>query len=167
MTYYKDNKTTTTNLSVMGLQKQKLKDQFQMKTEIQASDMKLSLWWQHHDDQRNTNIYAICTKVWRTFKMQWKNENEKKSSKKSRLSIVKKQLKNLKQFLIKSEFDFSDNEPSVMKCRKSRWKTCPDVIEGNLYSSEIKKIFNVKNSMNCTSKNAIYMQYAFLFLDML
>ena len=68
----------------------------------------------------------------------------------------KRQPKNLKRILTKSKFDSQGETPGVRKCRRSRCKTCPDLIEGTNITFNNGKKFLVKTNMTCISKNVVY-----------
>jgi len=67
----------------------------------------------------------------------------------------KRQLPNLRSLLIKSEFNETNIVPSVSKCNEPRCALCKYIIEGS--SLKIKnKVFHIRENMNCTVKNVIY-----------
>ena len=67
----------------------------------------------------------------------------------------KRQLPNLKRLLTKSTFTETNISPSVSKCNEPRCGLCNYIIEGS--SIKLKdKIFHIKESMNCTVRNVLY-----------
>ena len=74
---------------------------------------------------------------------------------KTKFIKCKRQLPNLKRILIKSEFNETEISPSVSKCNDPRCALCKYILEGS--SLKIKdKLFHIKESMDCTIQNVIY-----------
>ncbi|MCG8076000.1 MAG: GIY-YIG nuclease family protein, partial [Candidatus Thiodiazotropha taylori] len=67
----------------------------------------------------------------------------------------KRQLPNLKRMLIKSDFNETNTPPSVSKCNEPRCGLCKFIIEGSTLQLK-NKTFRVKENMNCTVKNVLY-----------
>ena len=67
----------------------------------------------------------------------------------------KRQLPNLKRLLTKSQFSETDVIPCVKKCNEPRCGLCSFIIEGNSLKLGDKS-FHVKESMDCTVQNVLY-----------
>ena len=67
----------------------------------------------------------------------------------------KRQLQNLKRLLVKSEFKGINILPSVSKCNEPRCALCNYIIEGSSLKTN-NKGFHVKENINCTIKNVLY-----------
>ena len=67
----------------------------------------------------------------------------------------KRQLPNLRRILMKSEFNENNTPPCVSKCNESRCGLCKSIIEGSCLNSN-DKTFHVKENMNCTVRNYLY-----------
>ncbi|MCG7874810.1 MAG: GIY-YIG nuclease family protein [Candidatus Thiodiazotropha endolucinida] len=67
----------------------------------------------------------------------------------------KRQLPNLRRILINSEFRENKTQPCVSKCNEPRCGLCKNIIEGS--SLQLKqKTFHVREDMNCTVQNVLY-----------
>ena len=75
---------------------------------------------------------------------------------KKKIINSKRQPKNLKRILTSSRFDFNEIKPSVQRCSDKRCRTCPSLIEGNLFTFKNGKQFSVKQNISCKTKNVIY-----------
>ena len=85
-----------------------------------------------------------------------RSETMKTVLQKKNIINSKRQPKNLKRILTSSKFETQQQTPGVTKCRRSRCKTCPDLIEGTHVTFNNGKTFHVKANMSCTTKNVIY-----------
>ena len=67
----------------------------------------------------------------------------------------KRQLPNLRRILINSEFHENTTSPCVSKCNEPRCGLCKNIIEGSRLKIK-SKTFHVRENMNCTVKNVLY-----------
>ena len=67
----------------------------------------------------------------------------------------KRQLSNLRRILMKSEFTENNTPPCVSKCNEPRCGLCKSIIEGSCLKLK-DKTFHVKENMNCTVRNVLY-----------
>ena len=67
----------------------------------------------------------------------------------------KRQLPNLRRILMKSEFNENNTPPCVSKCNEPRCGLCKSIIEGSCLKLK-DKTFHVKEHMNCTVRNVLY-----------
>ena len=74
---------------------------------------------------------------------------------KTKIIKSKRQLPNLKRLLTKSEFHENCGTPSVKKCKEPRCGLCEYIIEGSTLHVGTKS-FHVKESMDCTVNNVLY-----------
>ena len=83
------------------------------------------------------------------------NQTMNKIINKTKVIKCKRQLKNLKQILVKSEFKETSTPPSVSKCNEPRCGLCSFIIEGEKLLLN-NKTFHVRENMDCTVKNVLY-----------
>ena len=67
----------------------------------------------------------------------------------------KRHLPNLRRILMKSEFNENNTPPCVSKCNEPRCGLCKSIIEGSCLKLK-DKTFHVKENMNCTVRNVLY-----------
>ena len=67
----------------------------------------------------------------------------------------KRQLPNLIRILINSEFHDNTTSPCVSKCNEPRCGLCKNIIEGSCLKLK-SKTCQVKEDMNCTVRNVLY-----------
>ena len=75
--------------------------------------------------------------------------------KNTKLIKGERQLPNLRRILMKSEFNENNTPPYVSKCNKPRCGLCKSITEGSCLKSK-DKTFHVKENMNCTVRNVLY-----------
>lgn len=85
------------------------------------------------------------------------NQDERMKNIMENTKIIKgkRQLPNLRRILINSEFRENNTQPCVSKCNEPRCGLCKNIIEGT--SLQLKqKTFHVREDMNCTVQNVLY-----------
>ena len=83
------------------------------------------------------------------------DETMKKIINETRIIKCKRQPPNLKRLLVKSEFKENSTPPSVSKCNEPRCGLCSFIIEGSTLALS-NKTFHVKENMDCTVRNVLY-----------
>ena len=100
---------------------------------------------------RNKEVFGVLKN---NLFMMNNDETMKRIMNNNKIIKCKRQLPNLKQILIKSEFRYNES-PRVSKCNEPRCGLCSCLIEGSTLQLK-DKTFYVKESMNCTVKNVLY-----------
>ena len=67
----------------------------------------------------------------------------------------KRQLPNLKRMLIKSDFNETKTSAKVTRCNEPRCGLCEHIVEGSSIFLG-NKTFHVKENMDCTVQNVLY-----------
>ena len=101
---------------------------------------------------KNKEMFCV---IKNNFNILENDETMKKIINETRILKCKRQLPNLKRLLVKSEFKETSTPPSVSKCNEPRCGLCSFIIEGSTLKLN-NKTFHVKESMNCTVKNVLY-----------
>lgn len=103
---------------------------------------------------RNSNVTPIVRQLNDLLKT---DEKMGKVMEKYTFINSKRQSKNLKRLLCKSDFQDKSQSKifSVTKCADRRCGTCPFLREGNSFQFN-NKIFTVNSDMSCSTKNLIY-----------
>jgi len=102
---------------------------------------------------KNKNVFGIVKQ-----NLQICNNDTKMKNIISDTKIIncKRQLPNLKRFLIKSEFKEQHHQPKVSKCNDIRCGLCDYLIEGAYFTTKSNMTFHVKQNMNCSVENVLY-----------
>ena len=75
----------------------------------------------------------------------------------TRLTISRRQPKNLKQYLTRAKFSSGENTtPAVTKCNEQRCGTREHIYTGESVTFKNGKVWKVKSSISCKSRNVIY-----------
>ena len=80
----------------------------------------------------------------------------------TQLTQSKRQFPNLKCLLTKSKFQGSNCTPCICKCKEPRCGLCNYITEGPSLTLN-NKTFHVKENMNCTDENVLYVLQSVLY----
>ena len=101
---------------------------------------------------KNREVFGILIANMNIFKH---DDTINRIMKNTKFIKVKRQLPNLRRILMKSEFNENNTPPCVSKCNEPRSGLCKSIIEGSCLKLK-EKTFHVKENMNCTVRNDLY-----------
>ena len=101
---------------------------------------------------KNREVFGILKANMHIFKQ---DNTMNRIMKNTKFIKGKRQLPNLRRILMKSEFNENNTPPCVSKCNEPRCGLCKSIIEGSCLKLK-DKTFHVKEHMNCTVRNVLY-----------
>ena len=101
---------------------------------------------------KNREVFGILKANMNIFKQ---DNTMNRIMKNTKFIKGKRQLPNLRRILMKSELNENNTPPCVSKCNEPRCGLCKSIIEGSCLNLK-DKTFHVKENMNCTVRNVLY-----------
>lgn len=134
-----------------GIQKALSIPRSDLLTVHEKSDEKITPYISTHNP-KNKEMFGILRN---NMEILDNDETMKRIINETKIIKSKRQLPNLKRILVKSEFKEQSSSPTVSKCNEPRCGLCRFIIEGSDLSLG-NKTFHVKENMDCTVKNVLY-----------
>lgn len=104
----------------------------------------------------NINNPELFTEITKNLTILNQNNKLKNFLKNTKIIKSKRQPNNLKKMLTSSKLN-KPNIQGVTKCNKQKCGVCDIILEGKTYTfTNPHRTFKIKNNLNCTSKNVIY-----------